>query len=57
MMKSKYLLELLTALFTGVSVVNSIIRGSGLTLVIMAVCALYACWINYRMDKERGDYE
>ena len=55
--KHRRTLRLLTALFIVVSIVNSIIRGSSVTLAVMAVSALYTCWINFKINEEKGEYE
>ena len=55
--KHRRALRLLTALFIAVSIVNSIIRGSSVTLAIMAASALYACWLNFKINEGKGEYE
>lgn len=56
-LNNRRMLTLLTAVFTLALTVNLIISGSGITLAVMAVSAVYASLISYKIDKEKGEYQ
>ena len=57
MRNNRRFLKYLTGVFTVALIVNGIIGGSAITMAVMAVSALYAVYISFKIDKERGDYE